>query len=213
MIVMYMESDKPETPFMTSLVGGVFVLVDGTLGFMLALRFGSWPLWLWEFKDSEFVLGPLGIFLGALIIVAATLAYSKREFAKVLGVVIVISSVLSLFIVFGGYIAGFVFGLIGGILFVVWEPAEMKNCMRCGKEIRLESLYCPYCGLTYAPGLFYALGQPQQQQVQPGQPQPAPPPQVAPAYQRRLSEKNCGKCGARLLEGARFCSSCGQLAG
>ncbi len=209
-----MNGDKPETAFISSLIGGVLVLVDGTLGFMLAVRYGSWPLWLWEFQDSELVLGPLGILLGIVIIIACTMAYSKRTHMNVWGMIIVTSSILSFFLILGGYIAGFVLGLVGGILFIVWEPAEKKRCLRCGQQIRVDSVFCPYCGMCYTPGLFYWPGQTPAQQTQRGgtETAQAAPTKQASAIQSAGGPGTCAKCGAMLLQGATFCASCGERA-
>lgn len=209
-----MVSEKPETPFVMSLIGGIFVLVDGALGFMFAVRFGNWPMWIWNFQNSEYVLGPSGIILGIVIIVAATLAYKNPRQNMIWGPIIVIASLLSFFLILGGYIVGFIFGLVGGILFLVWEPAKSKRCVRCGRQIGLESVFCPYCGLCYAPGLFYYPGQQAQAgvtaQQAPGADQPGDAQQASP-YQQS-DRRVCRKCGSLIFEGATFCSNCGERA-
>lgn len=198
-----MVKDKPETPFVLSLIGGVFVLVDGALGFMFSIRFGSWPVWIWEFSGDEYVLGPLGILMGILIVLAATLAYKRTQEKTIWGIAIIIASLVSFFVILGGYVVGFVFGMVGGILYLVWEPAETKRCVRCGRDISHDSIFCPYCGVCYAPGLYYYPGQQQTQATQ----------QWAQGTAQPAEERTCLKCGTKLLEGAGFCSSCGERAG
>ncbi len=200
-----MARDKPETPFVLSLIGGIFVLVDGALGFMFSVRYGHWPMWIWEFAGDEYVLGPVGIVMGILIVLSATLAYKRTQEKTIWGILIVIASLISFFVILGGYVVGFVFAMIGGIMYFVWEPAETKRCVRCGRTIMLDSIFCPYCGVCYAPGLYYYPGQ---QPVQ--QPQTA---QQTPGAQQVPTERLCAKCGTKLLEGAAFCSNCGQSAG
>ncbi len=192
-----MATEKPETPFVLSLIGGIFVLVDGALGFMMSVRFGYWPTYIWEFSGDEYVLGPFGMVMGMLVILAATLAYKRPMERNVWGIVIVIASLISFFVILGGYVVGFIFGMIGGILFLVWEPAETKRCLRCARQINSDSLFCPYCGMWYAPGLYQ---QPGQQQTY-AQQTPATP---------EAEQRVCRKCGAQLFEGATFCSNCGE---
>jgi heme A synthase len=205
--VMLTTQRKPEVPFIMSLIGGIFILVDGALGFMMAVRFGSWPIWIWDFQYSEYVLGSAGVTLGILIILLAVWAYKKAERKTPAGVIIVVASILSFFIMMGGYVVGFAFGLIGGILYLVWEPAETKNCLRCGREIKLESWYCPHCGYMYVQPYYYP-GQTYSHQYQQGRQQS--PEQSQPAT--TTGQKLCTKCGAGIGEGSIFCSSCGQRA-
>ncbi len=202
-----MAREKPETPFVMSLIGGIFILVDGALGFMFSVRYERWPMWIWDFPGDEYVLGPIGILMGILIILSATLAYKQVKKISIWAAVIIVASLVSFFTILGGYVVGFVFGLIGGVLFLVWEPSEKKTCMRCGRIIRLDSIFCPYCGMSYAPGMFVYPGQysapqyqTQQQQTQTATAQPAQGPPT------------CATCGTKLFEGAVFCSNCGAKA-
>lgn len=204
---------KPEYPLVISLLGGVFILGDGALGLMIGVRYGRWPVWIWDFPNSELILGITGTILGMLVILLAVLAYKQIAVKMIMGIIIIVASVMSLFLTMGGYVVGFALGLIGGVMYIVWEPADMKNCVRCGREILLESWYCPYCSHTYWPGYQYYTGQ--QYQYQQGQ-QQAPvtgqqaTSQVIQTPQATAGQRFCMKCGAAIAEGTTFCSNCGQ---
>ncbi len=199
--VMSDSEQKPEYAFLATLIGGIFILVDGAIGFMIAVRSGYWYIWIWDFPYSAFLLGALGIVLGVLIIMSGIMGYKKIQRTSVIGMMVIALSIASFILTMGGFVIGFGFGLVGGILFLVWEPAEMKNCLHCGKTIKLDSWYCPHCGYTYVqPYYQYPQYQYQYQQAQPqAQAQPA-----------ATGQKFCMKCRAGLAEGAAFCSQCGQ---
>jgi hypothetical protein len=202
---------KPDYAFWMSLIGGIFILADGAVGLMMGIRFGSWGIWIWDFPNSELILGPIGIVLGTLILFAAILGYKKPDQGLIAGTVVVVASIVSFVLILGGYVIGFGFALIGGILFVVWEPDETKNCLRCGHEINLESWYCPHCGYMYVQSYYYQNPQ-YQYQYQQGQPQPGVQsqpvtPQQAPTTPAALGQKFCMQCGVALAEGATLCSN------
>jgi ribosomal protein L40E len=211
--MMSMPQQKPDYGFMMSLIGGIFILVDGAVGLMMGIRFGRWAIWIWDFPNSELVLGPIGVVLGTLILVAAMMGYKKADKGLIVGTVIIVASIASFILTMGGYVIGFGFALIGGILFVVWEPDETKNCLRCGKEIKLDSWNCPHCGyMYYQPYPYYPSPQYQYQQGQPqagAQAQPATA-QQAPITPAPPGQKFCMQCGAAVAEGATFCSNCHQ---
>ena len=66
------------------------------------------------------MLGLAGLLWGALIIVLAFMLNSKPENHKTYGMLILVFSCLSWFGAAGGLIIGFILGLIGGALAVMW---------------------------------------------------------------------------------------------
>jgi hypothetical protein len=206
---------KPDYAFMMSLIGGIFILVDGAIGLMMGVRFGRWGIWIWDFPNSELVLGTIGVVLGTVILVAAMIGYKKTNQGLIIGTIIIAVSIMSFVLTMGGYVVGFGFALIGGILFVVWEPDPTKNCLRCGSEIKLDSWYCPHCGYMYVQSYYYYTNPQYQYQYQQGQPQAGMQSQPATAQQPQTTaappgQNYCMKCGAGVAEGATFCSNCGE---
>jgi hypothetical protein len=196
---------KPDYAFIMSIVGGIFILVDGAVGLMMGVRFGRWGIWIWDFPDSELVLGPIGVVLGTLILVVAMMGYKKADKGLILGTIIIMAAIVSFILTMGGFVIGFGFALIGGILFVVWEPEETKNCLRCGNEIRLDTWICPHCAYTYYQPYYYYPSPQYQYQYQQGQPATAQQAPIAPAPS---GQKFCMQCGAAVAEGATSCSNC-----
>jgi hypothetical protein len=95
-------SESPDGAFAVSLIGGIFILLGG----FIFLIFG---------------IGIVGIICGIIIIVGAAAARKNPSSAKGWGIGIIVLSLVSL-ISLGGFGIGFLLALIGGILFVAWEP-------------------------------------------------------------------------------------------
>jgi len=138
------EEEKPTAPFALSLVGAVLIVING--GVMAALG---------EFLDIFFpgaalLYAAVGISLGAVGLLAALMLYVRPQQCLVWSIVVLVVSALSL-IVGGGFFIGFILGLMGGILGVVWKPSEpmTRTCMRCGRQVPLEYYICPYCGHVF----------------------------------------------------------------
>lgn len=145
----------PRIAFILSLMGGIIIAFTGFLFLTAASAFASilllLPVWL-----MINVLGLLGLLWGALIIFSSLMLrfYSKQHF--IWGLLIIISSILSWFGAFGGLLIGFILGLSGGIMGIIWHPKEAityqtinsntRTCPNCGKTIDSEVKFCPNCG-------------------------------------------------------------------
>jgi hypothetical protein len=63
---------------------------------------------------------------------------------------ILVASTLSWFGATGGLAIGFLLGLIGGILDIVWQPKivpqnlEPRTCPQCNRVQKMESKFCQY---------------------------------------------------------------------
>jgi divalent metal cation (Fe/Co/Zn/Cd) transporter len=109
-------AEKPKTASILSLVGGVFVLVVGFLIVNGALTGG-------------FNFGLLGVMWGALIMVGAAMLYSRPQQHKTWGIIVIVLSFLSWFVLaLAGIIGiiGLILGLIGGGLGIKWKPSVVQ---------------------------------------------------------------------------------------
>lgn len=120
-------AEKPTAAFVLSLIGGVFILINGILMALIAFVGGtalSLIPGLGFIGGIVIAVGAVGLVLGILIIIGA-IQINSGEPGKVRtwSIVVLVLSIISLFIG-GGFIIGFVLGLVGGILGLVWKPEE-----------------------------------------------------------------------------------------
>jgi hypothetical protein len=111
-------AEKPTAAIILSLIGGIFVLVVGSLVMMIN---GA--------NTGGFNLGLLGVIWGILIMIGAAMLYSRPQQHKTWGIIVIILSFLSWFVlaltgIIG--IAGFMLGLIGGSLGIRWKPSVVQ---------------------------------------------------------------------------------------
>ncbi len=138
--LMGMVEEKPTIPFVLSLVGGVTILVVGLLlimaklivpyeqgtnmGFRLVdLRLVSSVVsWFW-LDLSVAVLLVFGVGFGSLVVFSAVMLYLRPRQHVVWSVLVLVFSLGSVFSS-GGFFAGLVLGVIGGILGIIWKPTH-----------------------------------------------------------------------------------------
>jgi hypothetical protein len=93
------------------------------------------------------MLGVFGIICGLIIIVGASAIYVKPEGHTVWGTLILAFSILSLFGTLGGFVIGFILGLAGGVLALVYSPHTLRRvCVKCGLEVAADQRFCSNCG-------------------------------------------------------------------
>ncbi len=118
--------EKPTAAFVLSLIGGVFILLSGLaaalifgfIGAGVAMVPGMAPL-----GGAIALMGFLGLIFGILVIVGAVMINSGvQNKVKTGSIVVLVFSILSLFTVGGGFLIGFILGLIGSILGLTWKP-------------------------------------------------------------------------------------------
>ena len=111
-------AEKPKTAFILSLIGGIFVLVVGSL---VITANGA--------HTGGFNLGLLGVIWGILMMIGAGMLYSRPQQHKTWGIIVIVLSFLSWFVLaLAGLIgvAGFMLGLIGGSLGIRWKPSVVQ---------------------------------------------------------------------------------------
>jgi len=111
---------KPTAAFVLSLVGAILVLINGIL---IAAASGIVGTLIGGLIGGLVVaVGIVAIIFGILILVGAVLINSGVPGkVKTGGILVLIFSILSIF-TGGGFFIGFILGLVGGILALVWKP-------------------------------------------------------------------------------------------
>ena len=150
----------PSTAFVLSLIAGIFILLGGILTGLIgaAITFFAFGVGA--------VIGVFGIVWGILVIVGASKLRTNPEQHSTWGAIILVFSIISWFGAFGGFAIGFILGLVGGILALVWSPPRpaqtytyatpppmsspnatpARYCPHCGRSIPPDAVVCPYCG-------------------------------------------------------------------
>jgi hypothetical protein len=154
--------DRVATPFILSLLAGLFDLAGTVMGFLYLPSYTYYP---YGYTPPYYVpfLVTSGI-CGILILLAAYFLYLRPQLHVAWGVMILVLSVSSVFSVITGYYAlfgviGTIFGLLGGAmaislraggLFPATPPGLLRLCPSCGRYVPMMLPYCGYCG-TPAP--------------------------------------------------------------
>jgi len=101
--------EKPTAAFALSLIGGILGLLGGIV---IAAFFAAWS-WLIGFLGLGAMFGVYFIVIGLVTIIGAVMMYNNPSSTHTWGIVILILSIIS----------ANIFGLIGGIMALVWKPS------------------------------------------------------------------------------------------
>lgn len=121
--------EKPTAAFVLSLIAGILILLGGIYGAIVGIIGGAIigviPGLGW-LGGLIVALGFLGLIFGILVIVGAVMINSgERDKVKTGSIIVLIFSILSLFPGgIGGFVIGFILGLVGSILGLTWKPPE-----------------------------------------------------------------------------------------
>jgi hypothetical protein len=171
-------ADKPTAAMVLSLLGGIFVILGGLfiafVGSFVA-SFGYLANGGANPGTVVTIVGVVGIIFGLIMIVGAVMMYSNPTSAKMWGIIVLVLSILSWFTAVGGLVIGFLLGLIGGILAIVFKPSMVPGamppqpmgsmpmgsmgssptmgsmgmtCKNCGASIPAGATRCPGCGAS-----------------------------------------------------------------
>jgi hypothetical protein len=102
-------------PYYLTLVAGALVIINGLV--FMGIRSG---LGISAFGGG-FALGLVGVLLGIILLYSAVKLNANPSEHVAWGAVIILFSVVSLILVGGGFILGFILGLVGGILAIAWR--------------------------------------------------------------------------------------------
>jgi hypothetical protein len=116
--------EKPTAAFVLSLIGAIFILINGlVVAAMFAAGGALVGILLPGLGAMMIVLGALAIVFGIIVIIGAIMINSgERNKVRIGSVLVLIFSIISL-VGGGGFIIGFILCLIGSILGLVWKPA------------------------------------------------------------------------------------------
>lgn len=162
-----MSHHVPTTAFVLSLIGGIFVFLAG-----LVLAYIASFLAFFGFGLGGILY--IGLVVGILMIVFSILLYVMPQAKTAWGALIIVLSIVSLPFALGGFIVGFILGLIGGIFAITYKPPMMAPMM--GQPM---------------------MGQPMMGQPMMGQPTGAPLPVACPACGGQINPqtRTCMSCG------------------
>jgi hypothetical protein len=168
-------SNKPTTAFAFSIVGAIFVLLGGLSVMMLGAIFGTIFSFIPTFGKAVgtgiSLVGAVGVLSGVVMLAGAVLMYILPEKHAIWGGLTLVFSCVSWIGAFGGFAIGFVLGLVGGILGIVWKPSEgaikvpvrnvtpsgqrgqaqqqqqrLSRCSSCGTPLVSGATACKQCG-------------------------------------------------------------------
>jgi uncharacterized membrane protein len=132
------KNEKPTAGFVLSLIAGIFILINGALlGFVGSFLSGLDMTGVISQYASEapqeaaaglavasmvlYGLMAVGIIFGILVLVGSLMVYRNPAHKTAWGVIILVFSILS-FVTGGGFLIGFILGIIGGALILAWKP-------------------------------------------------------------------------------------------
>jgi hypothetical protein len=142
--------EKPTAAYILSLIGGILGLIGGIAILLISIFVVSVAAGVAAPIIAAIYLGigVWSIICSALIIFSATrLNEEPWEHVK-WGIIILVFSIVGIWTLLG---------LIGGILALVYKPestvppppsvqAVTRICPRCGRVIKEDMKFCPYCG-------------------------------------------------------------------
>jgi hypothetical protein len=120
--------EKPTAAFILSLLGGIFMILGGGLTLFVTSLIGygmgyspGWHMMGWGMMGFLPWFWIIGLVSGVIVLIGAAMLYTRPEESATWGVLILMFSIISL-LGMGGFLIGFLLGLIGGILAIVWKP-------------------------------------------------------------------------------------------
>lgn len=120
--------EKPTAAFILSLIGSILIIIGGLVGAAIGAvggtAVGMIPGFSW-LGGLIIILGVLGFIFGIIALIGAIMINSgEKGKVRTGSILVLVFSILSLFVGgTGGFIIGFILGLIGSILGLTWKPS------------------------------------------------------------------------------------------
>ncbi len=124
----------PTGAFILSLFGGILILLNGLLFLFVGNLLGQVPNIpgydpttmpglpaLGQAQTVLYILAAVGIIIAAVILYSSFMLYRTKRHHVAFGVIILVFSIASI-VMGGGFLAGLILGIIGGILALMWRP-------------------------------------------------------------------------------------------
>lgn len=171
--------EKPTAAMVLSIIGGIFVLLGGLFIAFLGSIIGSLNIVGGGAASSTLlVLGLVGVIFGIIMAVGGVMMYKNPQSHTMWGAIVLVLSIFSWVVAVGGLFIGFLLGLIGGILALVFKPSMAPSmmpgqqmgsmpmgsmtpmgtaapmgqmgttCKNCGASIPAGAMRCPSCGAS-----------------------------------------------------------------
>jgi hypothetical protein len=152
--------EVPTTPFVLSLVAGVFILLGAFMPLVFMGNFGRMG-GMMEGSDMSGMMGTdsilmriVGLAVGGVVLYGAIMLNARPARHVTWGSLILVFSILSVFGAMGGFGIGLILGVIAGALAIAWRPAAAvpysapagRYCPHCGRAIAMDARFCSYCG-------------------------------------------------------------------
>ncbi|CAH0345296.1 hypothetical protein BCI9360_01578 [Bacillus sp. CECT 9360] len=103
--------------------GAMVIIVSG-----ITILWVPMNLYLSTFLPGSVAM--IGLLFGGLIMLTGMLAMFFPNSSRMLGIMTIFFSILSVIGALGGFLFGTIFGIIGGSLLIAWRPAEVKEPQR-----------------------------------------------------------------------------------
>lgn len=139
------DESKPTAAFVLSLMAGIFILLNGLYLVVIGAIFA------FVFLAIGFAIAIIGLIFGILVLLGAIMMYSKPRQTKAWSAIVLVFSIISI-VIGGGFIIGFILGIVGGAIGLSWKPEkpkveeEQRTCLSCGRLYPVKYNNCPYCG-------------------------------------------------------------------
>jgi hypothetical protein len=115
-------TEKPTVAFILSLVAGILILIHSLMLFVAGSIFTFVPI----FGGIVLGLAVLDLICAIVVIYASTMVNTGLQSkVRLGGILVLVFSIISI-IGGGGFILGFILGLVGGILALAWKPRQVQ---------------------------------------------------------------------------------------
>jgi hypothetical protein len=119
------QSEKPIRAFMLSLIAGILILVNA----VSVAAAATWFPWLIPTLPGSssndvtilYSVAAVGLICGVLVLFGAIMLHSRPEHKRAWGIMVIVSSIPSI-VTGGGFIIGFILGIIGGAYTLSRKP-------------------------------------------------------------------------------------------
>jgi hypothetical protein len=117
--------ETPSRAFTLSLIAGILILINTTLlGIVTTWFLAILPVLPGSSGNDPMILylvTAIGLIFGALVVLGALLLKRNPEHVKAWGILIIVFSIAGT-ITGGGFVIGFILGIIGGVSALRWKP-------------------------------------------------------------------------------------------
>jgi hypothetical protein len=174
----------PRSAYLLSLIGGILIFVDALLVIVYA-TYGNSVFSLGLGALGMIVLyteGIIGAICGIVVVVGAVRFRYRPATSQMWGLIVIVVSIVSVLVVYGGFFVGFILALIGGILAYTWKPFPAA----------------PFAPASGNPPWPATAGAPTRPSLPPAEPAPT-----------LTGARFCQFCGFPVAAGGKYCPRCG----